>query len=408
MDRPEDHTPLERTTVHEIERTTVHEDNRRSQPRRPPIVAGVPVRTIATTIAMVLITIATLWLASKVTRILTWLVVSTFFTVVLTPPVDRLHRKLKMPRALATSVVFIGGIIVLVAMLYSFIRPIVDQTTKFSDEFPTYVAKAQNGEGSVGKLVKKYKVEQWVKDNQERWRSSVDELGRNALTVVRSVFNTLAATLTIAVLTFLMLLQGPELLYGMVRVLSPPQQERARHIGRQSAKAITGYVAGNLAISVIAGVGTWMMLLAAGVPFAGVLALWVGFADLIPLVGATLGAIPTVGVAFLHSVPAGIAVLIFYVVYQQLENHILQPNIMSKTVSLRPLIVLITVLMGVELFGLMGALLAIPAAGVIKVVGTEILRWRRPELGFGNAQRTSATARRPRLALPWARRSAPE
>ena len=405
MDRPEDHTPLERTIEHDIEHES---DNRRSQPRRPPIVAGVPVRTIATTIAMVLITIATLWLASKVTRILTWLVVSTFFTVVLTPLVDRLHRKLRMPRALATSVVFIGGIIVLVAMLYSFIRPIVDQTTKFSDEFPTYVAKAQNGEGSVGKLVKKYKVEQWVKDNQERWRSSVDELGRNALTVVRSVFNTLAATLTIAVLTFLMLLQGPELLYGMVRVLSPPQQERARHIGRQSAKAITGYVAGNLAISVIAGVGTWMMLLAAGVPFAGVLALWVGFADLIPLVGATLGAIPTVGVAFLHSVPAGIAVLIFYVVYQQLENHILQPNIMSKTVSLRPLIVLITVLMGVELFGLMGALLAIPAAGVIKVVGTEILRWRRPELVFGNAQSTSATARRLRLALPWSRRSAPE
>ena len=118
-----------------------------------------------------------------------------------------------------------------------------------------------------------------------------------------------------------------------------------------------------------------------------------------------MGAIPTVGVAFLHSVPAGIAVLIFYVVYQQLENHILQPNIMSKTVSLRPLIVLITVLMGVELFGLMGALLAIPAAGVIKVVGTELLRWRRPELVFGEGHGHSRAARRPRMAPPWARRS---
>ena len=354
--------------------------SRRSTARRPPIVAGVPVRTIATTIMMVLATVATLWLASKVTRIITWLVVSIFFTVVLTPVVDRLHRKLRLPRAFATTVVFIGCIVVLVGMLYAFIRPIVDQTTKFSDEFPTYVEKAQNGEGPVGKLVKKYKVEEWVKDNQEKWRSSVDNIGRNALSIVQSVFNTLAATLTMAVLTFLMLLQGPELLHGMVRVLSPPQQERMRRIGRSSSKAITGYVAGNLAISVIAGVATWIMLLVAGVPFAGVLALWVAYADLIPLVGATLGAIPAVGVAFLHSVPAGIAVLIFYVVYQQVENHVLQPNIMSRTVSLRPLIVLITVLMGVELYGLLGALLAIPAAGVIKVVGTEILYWRRPEL----------------------------
>jgi predicted PurR-regulated permease PerM len=99
-----------------------------------------------------------------------------------------------------------------------------------------------------------------------------------------------------------------------------------------------------------------------------VLALWVAFADLIPLVGATLGAVPTIAVAFLHSVPAGIAAVVFFILYQQFENNVLQVTVMSRTVNLNPLGVLISVMIGVELFGLLGALLAIPAAGVIQVV----------------------------------------
>ncbi len=119
---------------------------------------------------------------------------------------------------------------------------------------------------------------------------------------------------------------------------------------------------GNLLISVIAGTAAWLMLFILGVPYAEVLGLFVGFADLIPLVGATLGAIPTIGFAFLHSVPAGIITTIFFIVYQQFENHVLQVTIMSRTVKLNPLAVLVSVLVGVELFGFLGALLAIPAA----------------------------------------------
>ena len=146
------------------------------------------------------------------------------------------------------------------------------------------------------------------------------------------------------------------------------------------SRALTGYVMGNLLISVIAGVLTGIALVAFGVPFAGVLALWVGFADLIPLVGATLGAIPTIGVAFLHSTPAGVGMLIFYIVYQQFENHVLQVSIMSKTVKVSPLTVLVSVLVGVELLGFMGALLAIPAAGVIQVVVRDIYDDRQGRL----------------------------
>src|SRR5207302_2178909 len=128
---------------------------------------------------------------------------------------------------------------------------------------------------------------------------------------------------------------------------------------RDCARAITGYVFGNLLISVIAGVVTFVGLFAFGVPFRGELCLWVGFADLIPLVGATLGAVPTVAIAFLHSTTAGIGMIIVFVVYQQFENHVLQVVIMAKTVRINQLVVLVSVLVGVELAGFLGAPLAI-------------------------------------------------
>ena len=138
---------------------------------------------------------------------------------------------------------------------------------------------------------------------------------------------------------------------------------------------------GNLVISLIAGISTYIFLRIVGVPYAEVLALWVGFADLIPLVGATLGAIPTVGFAFAQSVPTGIATLVFYIVYQQFENHVLQVTVMSRTVDVNPLAVIISVLVGVELFGFLGAALAIPAAGVIQVVVRSLYDLRRGTAG---------------------------
>ena len=141
---------------------------------------------------------------------------------------------------------------------------------------------------------------------------------------------------------------------------------------------MNGYVAGNLIISIIAGAGTYVFLWICGVPFKGVLALWVGFADLIPLVGATLGAIVVVIVAFVHSPAVGIAAIVFFVVYQQLENHLLQPVVQGRTVKLNPLTVLVGALAGVELAGMLGALLAIPVCGVLQVVITDTWAERHP------------------------------
>ena len=193
------------------------------------------------------------------------------------------------------------------------------------------------------------------------------------------MFNTILALVTILVLTFLMLLRGPELSQAFLALISPRHRERVRLVSADAAKAVSGYMFGNLVISLIAGTATFIWLKAWGVPYAEVIALFVAFADLIPLIGATLGAIPTIALAFLHSTPAGIATVIFYVVYQQFENHILQVTIMSRTVDVNPLTVLISVLAGVELFGFLGALLAIPAAGVIQVVARNLWDERQGE-----------------------------
>jgi predicted PurR-regulated permease PerM len=346
--------------------------------------SNVPFANILATIGMVLGIYGTLLLLSRTTKILTWLLVAAFFAVVLTPPVNWLVKNLHMPRALAATLVFIVGIACISAMGYVFIRPLAKEGQSFAKDFPTYVKDAQEGRGEVGKLVKRWKVDQWLEKNQDELQTRAQKLFSpnkvlgTTVGALGSAFGIAAAVLTTLVLTFLMLVQGEQLLTTATFLLAPHQRERLHRLGQGAAKAITGYVAGNLAISVIAGVATFAFGLIADLPFAAVLALWVAFADLIPLVGATMGAIPMVIVAFLYSTPVGIAAVIFYVIYQQFENQVLQPMIMAKTVSLKPLVVLVSVLIGVEMLGLLGALLAIPAAAIVKVIGADVVAHRRP------------------------------
>jgi len=193
----------------------------------------------------------------------------------------------------------------------------------------------------------------------------------------------LLPVLAAVVLLFAILWRSPldALIYGaigLLTILGAGYASQAAVMRRVpfSAPAARGQSMGPITviISVIAGGASYACLRVTGVPFPEVLALWVGFADLIPLVGATIGAAPAVLVAFLHSVPAGIAVLAFFIIYQQFENHVLQVTIMARTVQLNPLAVLVSVLVGVELFGFLGALLAIPAGGAIQIVVREIRR----------------------------------
>ncbi len=340
--------------------------------RRP-----VPVRTIVVAIGLVLATLVLLVIVQKLSHILGLLVVAGFLAIVLTPGVDFFERK-GMRRSLATLVVFLVGVSLLAGMLTAFIQPIVREVNGFIDDFPRFVETAKQGRGPIGGLVKRFNIDEYIDRNQSRFQTSLRNAGAPALSVVRSLASGIFAFVTILVLTFLMVLEAPKMTSSFLNLFSDHgRRERMRLVAADCAKAVTGYMAGNLAISAVAGVATFVFLTVAGVPFAGVLGLWVAFADLIPLVGATLGAIPTVGVAFLASPGRGVAALIFYVVYQQFENHVLQPTIMSRTVNLNPLAVLVSVLVGVELFGILGALLAIPAAGILQVIIRNVYDERR-------------------------------
>jgi predicted PurR-regulated permease PerM len=191
------------------------------------------------------------------------------------------------------------------------------------------------------------------------------------------VVNIVLGSITITFLTFFMLVEGPawvERIYGLIPAES---QARWRGVGRDIYRQIGGYVTGNLLISLIAGTLTTFVLLALGVPFAVALGLIVAILDLVPLAGATIAAIIIASVAFLHSIPAGIIVVVFFVIYQQVENHVLQPLVYHRTVALSPLVILISVLIGAEVAGVLGALGAIPAAGAVQVIIADFLRERR-------------------------------
>jgi len=349
-------------------------DGQRFDDRRP-----VPVRTILATIGLVLATLIAIRMVQLLANVIGLLVVAGFFAIVLTPAVDFLERR-GMRRSLSTIVVFLVGLSLLGGMLVVFIQPIAREVNGFIDDFPEFVENAREGRGPTGRLVQRFDIDTYIEENQEEWQQGLRNAGAPALGVLRRVAGGVFAFLTILVLTFLMVLEGPKLTAASLTAISSRYRERVRHVAADCAKAVTGYMAGNLLISVVAGVTTFVFLTIAGVPFAGVLGLWVAFADLIPLVGATLGAIPTIGVAFLSSPGRGIAALIFYIVYQQLENHILQPTIMSRTVAINPLAVLVSVLVGVQLFGVVGALLAIPAAGILQVIVRNIYDEREGRL----------------------------
>jgi predicted PurR-regulated permease PerM len=342
-------------------------------PARQPV----PVRTIAATIGMVLATVVAVLVVMRVERVLVWLAVSLFLTTALWPVVAFVQRRTRLPRSAAVLAVFVLAMLVIAGIGTLMIAPVVTQGRDFFANLPDYVAQARAGRGPVGELVTRFNLDQLAARNEAKLRQGAAGLGGSAAHVLGIIANTLAGVASIVVITFLMLVEGPRLLAGGLNAVEGRRRSRIEQVGRDCAHAVTGYMAGNLVISVICGVLTFIALTVLGVPYAGVIAVFVAVADLIPLVGATIGAVVAVAVAFLHSVPAGIGTAVFFLVYQQLENHLLQPLILSRTVKINALAVLVSILVGVELAGILGALLAIPVAGIVQVLLRDLYDHRR-------------------------------
>jgi predicted PurR-regulated permease PerM len=322
-------------------------------------------------------------------QVLTWILIAVFFTLALNPAVDWFLRRGVKRRGWAVALVYVCVFALVGLIGYVFIPPLVDQVNHLVNKIPDYVHDLTKGRGPLGFLERKYHIVEKVKHALSNGGASkLFGYSGTALSITKSVITIVVATVTITFMTFFMLLEGKGWVdrgYGLIPEKTRP---RWRNVGRDIYRTVGGYVLGTVLISIIAGGSAAILLYALGVPLPFALGLLVGLFDLIPLAGATIALIVVGTISFLHSITAGIVVVVFFIVYQQLENHILQPVIYGKTVKLSPLAVLIAVLIGAALAGVIGALAAIPIAGAIQVVVRDIIRERAERKA--TAERTSA------------------
>jgi len=333
------------------------------------------VRSILTVIGLVVATWVLLTMVSATRQVLVWLFVAVFLSLALNPAVEFFMRHGIRRRGHAAAVTFVLALAAIALIGWAFIPTLVDQVNEFVHAIPGYVDDITKGKGRFGFLETKYHiVEKIRKAINEGGATRVLGLTGAAISITKSVVSLVIAVVTIMFLTFFMLLEGPAWMDRFYRLLPEGKRPRAQKIGYDVYRTVGGYVTGNLVISLIAGTLTTVVLLALGVPFAVALGVIVALLDLIPLAGATIAAILIGAISFLHSVTAGIIVIVFFIVYQQLENHVLQPLIYSRTVQLSPLAVLVAVLIGAKLAGILGALGAIPVAGAIQVI---LIDWQQ-------------------------------
>ena len=328
-----------------------------------------PARTVLGVLGIVLavaLLLQVLWVARHV---LTWVFVALFLALALNPAVEWLQRRGVARRGLAAAITYVTALGAVVGVGALFIPTLVDQVNSFVNALPGYVEDITRGEGRLGFLEREYDIVQRVRTAvEEGGAARVLGFSGTALAVTKGVITLIVGTITVAFMTLFMLLEGPNWVERFYALLPEESQPRWRAVGRDIYRTIGGYVSGNLLISLVAGTVTTLVLALVGVPYALALGLLVAILDLIPLAGATIAAVVVGTIAFLDSLTAGIIVVAFFIVYQQIENHFLQPVIYGRTVQLSPLAVLIAVLIGAELAGVLGALAAIPVAGTIQVV----------------------------------------
>ena len=339
-------------------------------------------RTVLVVLGILLATLALLTLVYLAWHIITWILIAVFLALALDPAVEFFERR-GLRRGYAAGIVFVLAIGLIAGLGFLLVPPLVDQVRSFVDDVPDVIDDVTAGRGPFGFLQNEYHIVDRVREAiEEQGAGGVLGITGTGLAVARASLTAVAGVVTIAFLTFFMLLDGPALVERFYDFLPDASRPRWRRIGDEIYRTVGGYVTGNILISVIAGVASAIVLFILGSDYAIALAVVVAVLDLIPLAGATLAAVVVSTVVFVElGWVRGVIVVVFFIVYQQLENHILQPIIYGRTVQLTPLVVLVSVLIGAELAGVLGALAAIPVAGIVQAVGREFLsnRERAPE-----------------------------
>jgi predicted PurR-regulated permease PerM len=342
----------------------------------------IPLPTIMVTIALVAATYLAGKLIYRIRDIVLVVLVAGFVAILLNPIVVFLQRHLFPRRGVAVAIVTLLALLAFIGLAVAFGYPLVNGITHLADQLPSYVASAEHGKGWIGHLVRKYHIQNWVQRNAPKLVTYGQALSKPALSIGAGALSLVIELVTIFILVLLLLLEAPKMRRALLGQMSQDRKAEVIRISTDVNRAVSGYMLGNALTSLVAGVVVFVTLMILGVPYPLLWGLWVALVDFLPMIGGALAGIPTVLFAFTHSLTAGIVTAVVFLVYTQVENHILNPVIMSKTVRISPLLVLISVLVGASLGslvdglfgGFVAALLSIPAAGALQVLVREF--WR--------------------------------
>lgn len=335
-------------------------------------------RTVLAVLGITLLVAVVLWVAWQTRGVIGWILIATFLAMALNPAVELVQRR-GLARGWAAAVVFVLALVTIGGVAYLLIPPLVGQITDFVEALPDLIEDLTHGEGPLGFLQRDYQIVDRVREAiEERGAGGVFGFTEPALSVARGVLTAVVGIVTIAFLTLFMLMEGPRLVRTALSLVPAGVRPRWERAFRGIYRTVGGYVTGNVLISVIAGVVATPIIYGLGVPFAVSLGVVVALFDLVPLAGATIAAVIVILVALATEGWVDAVVLgAFFLVYQQFENHVLQPLVYGRTVAVSPVVVLVAVLIGADLAGVLGALGAIPIAGSIQVIAGELLAARR-------------------------------
>ena len=330
-------------------------------------------------IVLIVVAVAiSLYLIYQVRRPLLWLLIAIFLAAALSPPVNWLARRMR--RGFAVTIVFVCLLAAPILLIALIVPTIINEGTRFADNVPQYARDVTNFVEDNRRLREINQDYDITSRLEEEAAKLPDRLGGAAGTlrdVGLGIVNSLFALVTILVLTAFLLANGRAWTDRALEMRPREQRERLRRSLDRMGAAVGGYVAGAMTIALIAGVATYIVLLILGVPFRAPLAVIAGLFSLIPLVGATIAAVLIGVVTLFENFPtATIVWAIWAIVYQQFENHVIQPQVQKRTVNVHPFITIVSVLFGATLLGILGALVAIPVAASIQILFREYVDFR--------------------------------
>ncbi len=337
------------------------------------------IRSILRVVLVVVVVIVTAYLVYLLQKPISWLVIAAFLAIAVSGPIALLARH--MPRGLAIASVYTMLVALPFVLIALFVPPLVSQAEELVNNLPEYAADVTdfvNESETLSGLNEDYDITGTLEEEAQKLPEKIGDATQTLSDIGVGLVSSLFALVTILILSIFMVSGGAKWIERFLAAQEPDRAERLRRAFEHIASAIGGYVGGALVQATIAGVVSLIVLSILGAPFAGALALIMAFGDLIPVVGATIAAF-VVGIVLLFvNFPVALIVwIIFAIVYQQVENYVIQPQIQRRAVAVDPFVILVAVLFGSTLFGVVGALLAIPAAASIQIAVREWMDYRR-------------------------------